>query len=430
MSDVTISPAPAPAQADNLPPELAFLQSKGEDISDLRADLEVMLKQRPEAAAPVAQPVMTPTQPLTGNEELPFRADGTVIERPAPAPVAPPEPGQPTQKTLAEALDPLAPNGAGVTPPALAEAEPEPGEVTFDAEGKMRDAKTGRYVPHQAMERERIRRKELEAALSEKEQMVARATERLAVLQEIVHNQEATEAKKAAAAAAPLPAEPEAEIDADLDIFGAVKQLKARNAALEAQLKETQTQTSNQLTELQTQQRYRQDITSFAAQNPDFFDAYKFTTGMRRNELLAMGFTDERQIAGQIAAEEKALVYTNLNRNASPAAIIYGLAKAKGYKGPPDAPAPALAPVPPSPAPVAPPAAAAAPVIPQADPAAAEQIQRIANGQHAAATLSGSGSSGGAGLTVQQLADMPEDAFAQLVEKMGRKKFDSLLSGM
>jgi hypothetical protein len=427
MSDVTISPAPAPAQADNLPPELAFLQSKGEDISDLRADLETMLKQRPEAA-PVAQPVLTPTQPLTGNEELPFRADGTVIERPAPAPVAPPEPGQPTQKTLAEALDPLAPNGAGVTPPALAEAEPEPGEVTFDAEGKMRDAKTGRYVPHQAMERERIRRKELEAALSEKEQMVARATERLAVLQEIVHNQEATEAKKAAAAAAPLPAEPEAEIDADLDIFGAVKQLKARNAALEAQLKETQTQTSNQLTELQTQQRYRQDVTSFAAQHEDFFDAYKFVSAMRRRELTAMGFTDERQIAGQIAAEEKALVYTNLSKNASPASIIYELAKAKGYKGPPDAPTPA--PAPPPPAPVTPPAAAAAPVMPQADPAAAEQIQRIANGQHAAATLSGSGSSGGAGLTVQQLADMPEDQFAELVVKMGRKKFDSLLSGM
>lgn len=419
LTTTTAQPA-APASE-----ELAFLSNAGEDIADLRSELESMLARRePSQDAP---PPVEP-RPLTGQDRIPIREDGTIIEpqkagdKPVTEPLkADPATDKPT--TQEQALDPYAPDGTKAKAEDIATPEIEPGELVLDAEGKMRDAKTGRYVPHAAMQQERLRRKELEVELAKKDEAFARASERLNVLQEIMHSQEQLATKQKTEEKL---VEPEAEIDPEVDIFGWAKQQKERGDRAEKRLAEIAERNDKQVGELATQQRYRQDITAFAAQNKDFFDSYKFVSGMRVRELQAMGFP-EANIAAQVAAEERALVTNALAKGGSPAQVLYNLAKAKGFVSTPEPAAAVSATAP----------AAAAPtvnsgqqvLIPQPDAKAVEQVQRIQNGVAASATLSGAGGTGGEGLTVQQLAEMPDDQFDALVLKIGRKNFDRLLGG-
>ena len=427
------SPTPASAP-EGMPAELAFLEGKGEDVTDLRAELETMLRREP--TAPVLNPPLV--QPLQADARLPIREDGTVIDRREPATTVPGQAQPAPAVSQEQALDPYSPGGTKTPAGDIDDTspEPEPGEVMLDAEGKVRDAKTGRYVPHQAMQAERVRRKELEAELSRKDELVARATERLNVLQEIMHGQEQQQKAKEAESAAPVQ---EAEIDPEVDIFGWAKQQRSRAEAAERKLAEIAEQNQKQYGEISTQNRYRQDITTFAGKTQDFFDAYKFVSNMRQNELKALGFTDERQIASQLAAEERALVQTELAKGGSPAARLYALAKAKGFTGAAPvqqqqpAPVQALPPVQQTPAQQL--AQQLAPVqqqqqqVPQPSQEGRDQVQRIQNGVNASATLSGAGGAPGEGLTVQQLAEMPDDQFDVLVAKIGRKNLDRMLGG-
>lgn len=426
--EVTPTPVGAPTDTNTIP-EMAFLQSAGEDIADLRSDLESMLARRePTQQAPVQQEV----RPLQADDRLPIREDGTLIEpqkatdKPVTGPAAPDAATTKPQQTAQEkALDPYAPEGAK---PAE-DGEVEPGEVVLDAEGKVRDAKTGRYVPHHAMHQERVRRKELETELAKKNEDWARANERLAVLQEIVHGQQ-EQTKKAAEQ--PAAQQPEVEIDPEVDIFGWAKQQKARADAAERRIAEMAEQSQKQYGELNTQQRYRQDVTSFAGKQEDFFQAYTYVANMRTKELKALGFTDEKQIASQLQAEERALVQGELAKGGSPSARLYALAQAKGYvKEAPPAPAavtpPVTQPAPAAPAPTQ--AAPQVPQIPQPNPQSVEQVQRIQQGVNASASLSGAGGTAGEGLTIQQIVDLPQEKFDELVGKIGRKRFDQMLGG-
>lgn len=414
LPDVT-TPAPAPEAApspatpspNSMLEELSFLEKHGEDVSDLRSDLESFLRQRQTQPEPQAQPQAQPqTAPLDPQVQ------------PAPAPVVSQE----------QALDPYAPNASQTKQPnAEDNLDVEPGEVMIDQDGKVRDARTGKYVPHQAFHSERLKRQQAEASLQKKNEEFARAEERLAMLTQILEGQQKAQAP---ATQAPADAAPAADVDIDpeVDIFGAFKQLMARNKVLQEQIADTKKTTSQHLGQMQMVERYRQDVTKFSSETPDFFDAYRYLTQTRQAELRVLGFTDERAIGEQLVMEERNLASTALGKGKSAAQMMYELAKAKGYRAKSPEPAP-VAPAPPPPPPMPQVQAQPAMATLQADPAAVARVQQLQNGMRNSATLSGSGGSPGEGLTVQQLIDMNEDDFMAFAGKMGMTKLDNLLRG-
>lgn len=402
--------------------ELKLLESAGEDVSDLRADLESLLGSNRQQPTPDPTPVRSEPAPTSFDPEmrLPIDRDGNDVKLEPRQSEPTPQPQQQVRSTQEQALDPYKVD-APKTP-----LENEPGEIEFDAEGKLRDAKTGRYVPHAAMHKERERRKELEAEVQRIRDEHVRAQERLNVLNEIIAGQE--QVGKKVEEKAP---EPEADIDAEQDIFAAVNQLKKRLAERDEYIRKIEQTSTERLDAMQTTERYRQDAVRFQVQQPDFADAYRYTIEMRRRELQAFGEPANR-IEAQIAAEENAMVRMGFNRpDKSPAKLIYELALARGYQPKPkDTPAPA-APAPAvqqtAPAPVAAQPAPVSQSLPQVAADAAAQVRQLQNGVQASASLSGAGGKAGDGMTLQDLVNMGEEEFVQFAGKMGAKKLDRLL---
>lgn len=388
-------PAPAPVAPPALPPEIAYLQQHGmgTEAVSLQAELEGLLKSQgqppvaPTALAPTPAPVETPP--------------------PAPAPELP-------QSTLEQTLDPYAVDGA------------ENETVVIDSEGRSRDAKTGRYVPVQALHVERAKTKELRTELQVTKEQNARVEERLALLNEIMS---ADDSPKPAVAAAPEPAPVEEDfLDPEVDIFKSAKQMQEfikRQTAyvkkLEEKLDGTQQMTRQQLDEMAMQTALRNDVSSYNARNPDFFKAYEHLRKVRDASLETLGYADKAARDAQLANEERGLAMSAVRNKKSYAEMVYKLAKDYGYS-------PAGVPTPPAPAP----AQAAAPTplapAPTVDPTAAARVQAIASGKETAASLNGVGGSGGEGLTVAQLANMSDTDFLNLAAKLGGKaKMDEFL---
>ena len=96
---------------------------------------------------------------------------------------------------------------------------------------------------------------------------------------------------------------------------------------------------------------------------------------------------EEKHLMGQAFAEGK-----------SPSALLYELARQRGFTGGRQPqPRPNIA----------------------YDPKIVEQLQQTQRGQQAGATLSGVGGAPGQGLSVDQIANMCEHDFDRLIEKMG-----------
>ncbi len=391
------SNAPAPTE---VPPEIAYLREHGMDgeANSLASELESLLRSRDNA------PAVTPTQaPIT-------QAPPVVPATPTstPAPVTPQE----------KALDPYAPEGA----------DGDDASVVIDADGRARDAKTGKYVPIKALHHEREQHKQTKQQLREVETQNARVEERLALLNELLTADETT-------ASAPTPPEPtpalqdEELVDPEQDIFKFAKQMiereKRRDAhirQLEEKLNNTDQNTAQKIEAMQADQAIRSDVTSHVAKNPNFFKAYEHLRSVRDSALKALGYADEGQRAAYIANEEKALMTNSIKQKRSYAETIYNLAMAHGYAPPAPTPEPTPAPPASAPAPATPPAVNAE---------AAAKVEAIRNGKElASATLTGAGGSAAEGLTVSQLANMSEADFLNLAAKLGGKgRLDTLLRG-
>ena len=415
----TAEPAPA---APAIPAEIAYLkQHGGENADTLHAELESLLKgqQAPQTAveptaAPITQPAPTPVSEPAAPQQQPQ-------QQPAP------------QTAMEKALDPYAPEGA----------EAEDGAdgvegVVIDAEGRARDARTGKYVPIKALHHERSKVKNLHEENAKLREMQARAEERLAVLNEFLEKSSTPEPTPEAA-----PVVEEELADPEVDIFKWAKQMKARDERKEAYIKQleekisgSEQKTSAQIEELAAQQILSRDVNSFAAKHPDLSKAYDHMKAARDRQLVALGFKDAAERTKQIEREEKILQVTAIRNKQSYAETIYNLAQTYGYQPPAAAESNANPlPTPPAaaPAPAAIPAPATpSPTMPAVDPAAAAKVEAIRNGQHLAApTLNGQGGSGGEGLTVARLASMTEAEFLDLAAKMGGKgKLDQYFRGI
>lgn len=76
----------------------------------------------------------------------------------------------------------------------------------------------------------------------------------------------------------------------------------------------------------------------FAAQTPDYQDAYQHLLRSREAELRANGWSDPAEIQALLVHEARGLVSGALRRGQNPAAVAYELSKIRGYQQPATAP--------------------------------------------------------------------------------------------
>jgi hypothetical protein len=266
--------------------------------------------------------------------------------------------------------------------------------VIVGADGKPR-ATNGRFVPHQALHKERERRKAVETELVTMRDKQSRADERLAVLNELMSKPEAP---------ARSPTVAEQPIDPEQDPIGALKQSYAKIAALEKQLTETTTQQNERENARAMLSAYEQDARRFSQEKPEFASAYQYLFQVRHRQLDAIGLKDTAARNRYIADEERQLVSEAFKARISPAQMVYNLAVASGFSHTPPAAEP--------------------------KPDHAAKIESIAKGQRAAGvSLSAAGGSAGEGLTPAALADMSQSEFDALYAKLGKAKIRQLMGG-
>lgn len=269
--------------------------------------------------------------------------------------------------------------------------------IIVGKDGKPRAQGSGRFVPHAALHKERERRKGVETELLTTREKMARADERLAVLNDILAKSDAP---------APASKPDDKPIDPAVDPIGALTQYQAKIAALEKQIAERDKQMEERESARSFRQAFERDAMAFMKEQPDFLNAYKHVLERRHQELEAMGFDDKATRDRMIADDERAIVTQAVQAKRSPSQIIYKLAQARGYVAP----------------------AKDAPKAPAVDPMA--KIDALAKSQATAgASLSGAGGSSGEGLTPESLANMSDDEFAALQSRLGKAKMRQLMGG-
>lgn len=267
-------------------------------------------------------------------------------------------------------------------------------------DGKPRaHGKDGRFVPHQALHKERERHKMTRQELDTVRERQTRADERLAVLNEILG--QAGDGGKGDGTQVD-----NGPVDPNTDPLGALSQALTKIQALEKQIKDRDEQQSTRDSARAMQSAYLNDAQRYVQEKPEFKDAYGFLISGRHRELEAMGMTNADERNKFIANEERQLVAQAMQSRRSPAQMLHQLAIARGFT-------------------------------PTTQPAAkdqgqqhAEKIERIAQGQKVAgASLTNAGGTSGEGLTAASLADMSEEEFAAVSAKLGKAKMRQLLGG-
>jgi hypothetical protein len=268
--------------------------------------------------------------------------------------------------------------------------------IYIDQDGKARSVLTGKFVPHAALHKERERRKSVEAEYLTVREKMARAEERLAVLNEVLQQPQAPQLGQ-------QPGQTEEIPDPEKDIFAYVKYQAKLIEDLKAAQNQVRQRTQEQEGLQQLQRAYVQDAQTFAKDKPDFKDAYSHLANSRARELMALGY-NEQQIRTQLTQEETQIVAQAFQQRRSPSAVLYEQALARGYT-PKQAQAIAQAPNP------------------------AQKLETVARGQATQKSLSGAGGSSGEGLTVEALANMSESEFAEVQARIGKSKMRQLLGG-
>ncbi len=274
-------------------------------------------------------------------------------------------------------------------------AEDDDGAFYIDENGKARSVITGKFVPHAALHKERERRKSTEQELNTYRERMARAEERLAVLNEVLTQPTAPQTQTG-------PAQEEVP-DPEKDIFAYVKHLEKKLSGLEQTTQKTAEERQREQSLNQLQSAYAADAQKFMAEKPDFRDAYGYIANSRARELAALGYSQD-QIRQQLTYEETNIVAQAFQQRRSPSAVLYEQAIARGYT-------PKQA------------AAAAQSVNP------GQRLDNVARGQATQKSLSGAGGSAGEGLTIEALASMSDDEFAATAAKIGKSKLKAIMGG-
>jgi len=129
-------------------------------------------------------------------------------------------------------------------------------------------------------------------------------------------------------------ADPEAEIDPEVDPLGALKQMRGKVAAYEAaQRQEDQTAAERQAQErtfARVEAQLADHEADFREDHPDYDEAAKHYSTARAQELAAFGLAPP-QIVAVLREEFTKLAQTAINARKNPAAVVYEMAKGRGY---------------------------------------------------------------------------------------------------
>jgi len=124
------------------------------------------------------------------------------------------------------------------------------------------------------------------------------------------------------------------EFDADPlgHLKGVVEQLRQENSRLASYNQQRQQYEQQQVQSNQVMAQYAAAVNSYAKQQTDFNDAYRWLETSVDTELQARGFADATERTNVMMGEELALVQRALLRGDNPAQILYNLAVHRGYK--------------------------------------------------------------------------------------------------
>lgn len=185
------------------------------------------------------------------------------------------------------------------------------------------------------------------------------------------------------------------------DIFGAVKAIGETVAQQQKRQEDADAATKAANDRTTFVNEYKADAAEFEKTAPDYRKAYDFLLNSRAADLRAIGYDTPEALHNALTADEFAIAEMAKAKGKSPAAMLYDLAKARGYKL-------AAAPAP----------ADADPDAKPAEGSAAERLAAIERGQQANKSLSDlGGEAPGGAMTAAQLIAMPMAEFEAWTEK-------------
>lgn len=264
----------------------------------------------------------------------------------------------------------------GISPPSAEVGQPStplqdslPGEATPPNE-------RSRTVPYGALAEERARRKELQRELQQSASARQRLQERLDALHTLARQPEPQD-KQAA---------PNADVAEAPAIEGATTSTIAADEASRA-----------------FGAQVLQSVRNYATECPDFLEAYQHARRARVEELAGLGFTPDEALTITFENELE-VINSAFATGRNPAQVIYDFAVRRGYRPSDGSQAAAVAGgASPSARPID-----ARPVMTEA-----EKIALAARGQAASKSLSAAGGGSTAPLTLEALADMSDEEFAE-----------------
>lgn len=187
-------------------------------------------------------------------------------------------------------------------------------------------------------------------------------------------------------------------IDPDADPLGAIKNTYQTVEELKAQLKQRDDREAAQSQEQQFITSYRQAADAYTKDVPDFPAAYTHLVSGRAAELELIGH-DPQMVTQIVVAEEKMIINTALAQGKNPLESLYAVAKLRGYAK----------------------AAEAAP--PQAKTDDVTKILAMKKAEPATRTLSNAPGSARSTISLEDLANMSEDEFAEETSGKNWRKF-------
>jgi hypothetical protein len=283
--------------------------------------------------------------------------------------------------------------GAAAETPAPDEAASVPAEGGEEPAADGQPPRQG-MVPHAALHEAREKLKSAEARAAEAERKERLLEERTNLILQRFAAPPAAPAQTAPQA----PAIPSFEEDPAGHILGQVRQqgaiLGELVQAVTGQSRQSEAQAGVQQLTLRAAAMERE----FATANPDYDKASSHLFEMRRQELIAAGWSDPAEIQTMMANEATGLAARAMQQGRNPAEVVYQLAKLRGY---------------------APPAAnngadnSAAP----ANGGGEAQLRTIAAGQAQARTVGAMPGAGPAPLTAARVLEFSDEEFAERWKK-------------
>lgn len=310
------------------------------------------------------------------------------------------------------------PNGSQKAQNGAQKVEDEEGDDddADDENGSQRS----QYVPHGQFHKERSRRHAAETEAAELKVKMARAEERLAILNEFMQGggqQQNGQGGQPNGQQQAKSAWDEADIDPTEDFEAAMLQLRRRQQEDRAARDEWQQKSDARSQEGQQAQAYVQSAVAYARQNPTFAGAYRHLMQTYHQELQAYGMTDQAERNNHIRQEEKKLAKFALENGQNPAEVIMSLAQARGF---------------------APPQqqeereeeeATDAPSLADAAKQVKGRVESIKKAKKSTGTLSNAGGGAKNELTMDQMLSMSDDEFFEKVHKLPLSKRKKLIAG-